>query len=140
VLHFTFSYAPSVTNLEGASTVYVFDARSGVWKQHEGTIQYTSPYSSLPITEYWRGYLEFSTPSDPISSFLNGVGYQWGYVFLPQSDSTVVSSYPNAVWDSTVGAWLVGFSIYFWDPTTETQGYSTGFPSPFTEPVPANGF
>lgn len=140
VLHTSITYSPSVTDLQGASTVYVFDASTGLWIQHEGTISYTSPYSGLPITEYWRGYLKFSdVPSE--LTFVHGVGYQWGYVFLPESDSaTVLATYPYATWDSTVGGWLLGFSIYLWDPTSFTQSYTTAFPSPFIEPVPANNF
>jgi len=138
VLHTSITYSPSVTDLSGASTVYVYDKASGLWIQHEGTISYTSPYSGLTITECWRGYLEFSgAPS--ATSFVHGVGYQWGYVFVAD-EATVIASYPNAIWDSRLGAWLVGFSIYLWDPTTFTQTYSTLFPSPFIEPVPANSY
>jgi hypothetical protein len=138
VLHTTLSYSPSVTDLEGASTVYVYDKTSGLWIQHEGTISYTSPYSGLTITEYWRGYLRFTdTPSD--TAFVHGVGYQWGYVY-GVDEVTVKASYPYAVWDETMGAWLVGFSIYLWDPTTYTQAYTIPFPSPFIEPVPASNY
>lgn len=138
VLHTTISYAPSVTNEEGTSMVYVYNKKSGLWIQHEGTISYTSPYSELTITEYWRGYLEFdSTPSE--DTFVHGVGYQWGYVY-DVDEETVMEKYPYAVWDETMGAWLVGFSIYLWDPVGYTQEYDIAFPDPFLEPVPANNY
>jgi len=138
VLNMSISYDPSVTNLQGASTVYVYDKGAGLWIQHEGTISYTSPYSGLPITEYWRGYLKFSgTPS--ATTFVHGVGYQWGYVYGVDG-ATVMSRYPYAVWDNVMQAWLVGFSIYLWDPIATTQSYTISFPSPFIEPVPADNY
>jgi len=138
VLHTSITYSPSVTDLQGASTVYVYDKKEGIWIQKEGTIKYTSPYSGLPITEYWRGYLKFNgAPS--ASTFVHGVGYQWGYVYLAQSEeATVKEKYPYAVWDETMRAWLVGFSIYLWD--TGTQSYTIAFPDPFIEPVPASNY
>jgi len=138
VLHMFITYAPSVTNLQGDSSNYVYNKKEGRWIQKEGTIQYTSPYSGLTITEYWRGYLEFAgTPS--ASSFAHGVGYQWGYVYLPQSDEAIVKAkYPYAIWDDVMQAWLVGFSIYLWD--TGTQSYVIPFPDPFIEPVPASNY
>jgi hypothetical protein len=139
VLHETFTYDPSVTDLRGASTVYVYSKAEGKWIQHEGTISYTSPYSQLPITEYWRGYLEFGdTPSK--ESFLHGVSYQWSYVY-GVDEATVKAKYPNAVWDYTKNAWLVGFSIYIYDSLTGLpQAYATPFPSPFIEPTPASNY
>lgn len=138
VLHTTISYAPSVTNEEGTSMVYVYNKKSGLWIQHEGTISYTSPYSELTITEYWRGYLEFhDAPSE--EAFEHGVGYQWGYVY-GVDEETVKAKYPHAVWDEIMGAWLVGFSVYLWDPVGPTQEYDIDFPEPFIEPVPANNY
>jgi len=141
VLHTSISYSPSVTDLQGASTVYVYNKQAGRWIQKEGTISYTSPYSGLTITEYWRGYLEFDgAPS--VSSFKHGVGYQWGYVYLPQSsEATVKGKYPYAIWDNVMQAWLVGFSIYLWDNATQSYDpTSVPFPSPFIEPVPASNY
>jgi len=141
VLNMSISYLPSVTNLQGASTIYV-KYNATVWIQHEGTISYTSPYSSLTITEYWRGYLSFSgVPS--ASTFVHGVGYQWGYVYGVDG-ATVLASYPYAVWDNVMQAWLVGFSIYLWDSGPQTYSvlppYYPPFPSPFIEPVPASNY
>jgi hypothetical protein len=57
-------------------------------------------------------------------------------LYLPE-DATLSGDYTAyAHWDEKVGAWLVGFSIYLWDPTP--QSYTTPFPDPFPEPVPAN--
>lgn len=135
-LHTTISYSPSVTNLTGASTVYVYNKASDLWIQHEGTISYTSPYSGLTITEYWRGYLNFSAKPSA-QTFKHGVGYQWGYVY-GEDEATVKAQYPYAIWDDTMDAWLVGLSIYVWDPVSVTQSYAIPFPDPFTEPVPAS--
>ena len=126
VLHMSISYSPSVTDLEGASTVYVYNGTA--WIQHEGTVSYTSPYSGFTITEYWRGYLAFGG-----SVFSHGVGYQWGYVY-GLDEATVKGYYTYAVWDDVMQAWLVGFSIYLWD--TGTQSYTIPFSVP--EPVPAS--
>lgn len=135
-LHTSISYSPGVTDLRGASHVYTYNKKSGKWIQHEGTIQYTSPYSGLPITEYWRGYLDFDgAPS--ATSFVHGVGYQWGYVYNVD-EASVLEKYPYAVWDSTMGAWLTGFSIYIWDKAN--QAYTIAFPGPFIEPVPASNY
>lgn len=137
VLHTGFEYSPSVTDLVGASTVYVFDKKSGLWILHEGTINYTSPYSGFTITEYWRGYIKFDRETKQL---LHGVGYQWGYVY-GLDEETVREKYPYAVWDETMGAWLAGFSIYIWDPEGFDQNtYNIPFPDPFIEPVPANNY
>jgi hypothetical protein len=138
VLHTSITYSPLVTDLQGASTVYVYNKQEGVWIQKEGTIKYTSPYSQLPITEYWRGYLKFQG-SPSASTFVHGVGYQWGYVY-GVDEATVQAKYPHAVWDDVMGAWLVGFSIYLWDQTDVTQSYDIQFPAPFIEPVPASSY
>lgn len=135
VLHTTITYSPPVENEEGTSTIYVYDKKSDLWIQHEGTISYTSPYSGLTITEYWRGYLEFDdVPGE--DTFEHGVGYQWGYVYGEDPRWY----YTHAIWDETMGAWLLGFSIYLWDPVDETQDYDIAFPDPFIEPVPASNY
>lgn len=139
VLHTTVSYSPVVSDLQGQSTVYTFDKDSGLWIEHEGTVSYSYEpyYGSYTATNYWRGYVQFDgTPSK--TSFFHGVGYQWVYIFAPQSDTGVTTLLPNAVWDNTVGAWLVGFSIYLWDPAP--QSYAIPFPNPFIEPVPASNY
>lgn len=132
VLHAVISYQPAVTEEEGTSMVYVYSKNEGVWILHEGTIKYTSPYSGLTITEYWRGYLEF----DEDTSFQHGVGYQWGFIYGEDPRWY----YTHAVWDETMGAWLLGFSIYMWDPVSETQNYDIPFPEPFIEPVPSSDY
>ena len=132
------------TEVYGASTVYVYDAKAGVWVQNEGTVVYISSQSPyLPVTLYRRGYLEFDgAPS--ADTFVHGVMYQWGFVY-GYDEATVKGTYTNAVWDSTMGAWLIGFAIYLWD--TASQTYDTvapyenpEFPSPFIEPVPASNY
>ena len=135
VLHTVISYQPGVSEEEGTSMVYVYDRNEECWILHEGTIQYVSPYSGLWITEFWKGYLEFSgTPSD--TTFEHGVGYQWGYSY----DDTAPDYYTWATWDETIGAWFLGFSIYLWD--TDTQTYdTTAVPFPgIIEPVPKSDY
>lgn len=154
VLHTAFTFSPIVTNVQGASTDYVYDKSSGKWIQHEGTITYnianyycsgSDAVCSGPYTTYWRGYLDFggNTPSD--ANFVHGVVYQWVYYYSPQSDTTVLANLPTAQWDSKLGAWLIGFSVYFYDKGTQTYDDTTpytnpAFPSPFIEPVPASNY
>jgi len=85
---------------------------------------------------YFRGYVKFTgTPSD--SNFVHGVAYQWAYLMAPQE---VIPALPYAQWDDTIGAWLVGFSIYLWDPVPPSTPYDVPFPDPFIEPVPASNY
>ena len=138
VLHTAWSYSPLVTDLEGESTVYTYDKKNDIWIEKEGTVSYKYEpyYGDYPIVNYFRGYLEFEgTPS--ADSFEHGVAYQWAYLLAPQE---VTPSLTYAVWDDTMDAWLVGFSIYLWDPTTTTQSHSMLFPDPFIEPVPASNY
>lgn len=136
-LNTTFVYALPVQPT-GASTVYVYDKASDLWIQHEGTMKYTLQTSGLPITEYWRGYLNFSgTPGT--ETFVHSVAYRWAYIY-GVTETTVKAWLPHAVWDTKMGAWLIEFDIYLWDPTTITQSYTTPFPSPFIEPVPASNY
>jgi len=141
-LHTTITFSPIVTNVQGASTNYVYDKSSGLWIQHEGTITYDIPnyYCSGsdavctgPYVTYWRGYLNFggNIPSD--ANFVHGVQYQWIYYYSSQDDATVQANLPNAVWDSKVGAWLIGFSVYLWDKTP--QNYNIAFPMSNLETV-----
>ena len=139
VLHTEITYLPYVSEEEGTSMVYVYDKKEDRWILHEGTIGYVSPYSGLWITEYWKGYLNFSgTPSD--ETFEHGVGYQWGYVFADEKPEY----YEHAIWDETIGGWLLGFSIYLWDPTDADQQTmyedNVPFPDPFIEPVPKSDY
>lgn len=128
----------------GNSTVYVYDAKAGVWIQKEGTLDYIS--SNTPyflITMYHRGYLKFNgAPSS--STFVHGVMYRWAYIYSVD-EATVKAAVPYAVWDSTMGAWLMAFAVLLWDKAPQT--YDTvapytkpAFPSPFIEPVPATNY
>jgi hypothetical protein len=138
VLHTAWSYSPVVTDLEGESTVYVCDKANKVWIEKEGTVSYKYEpyYGDYPIANYFRGYLEFQGPPSQ-DSFVHGVAYQWAYLLAPHE---VPPSLPYAEWDETMGAWLVGFSIYLWDPSTPSPPYDIEFPDPFLEPVPASDF
>ncbi len=138
VLHTSWSYSPVVTELTGASTVYVYNKKADLWIEREGqvTYKYVPGYGDYTIVNFFRGYLDFggNVPSD--NSFIHGVAYQWAYIYASEDDTGVKVKSPNAQWDSTVEAWLVGFSIYLWDPGTQT--YTTPFPDPMIQPVPAN--
>jgi hypothetical protein len=136
VLHSAYSYSPAVTDLEGESTVYVYDKGEELWIEKEGTVgyKYVPGYGDYMIANYWRGYLEFSgTPSS--GNFEHGVAYQWAYLLAPQNMS---SPLPYSIWCDTMDAWLVGFSIYLWDP--DAQSYDESFPDPFPAPVPASNY
>ena len=138
VLHTAWSYSPVVTDLEGESTVYTYDKKTDIWIEKEGRVSYKYEpyYGDYPIVNYFRGYVEFDgTPG--ADSFVHGVAYQWAYLLAPQE---VTPSLPYAIWDDRIDAWLVGFSIYLWDPTTTNQSYSMQFPDPFIEPVPASNY
>lgn len=143
-LHTAFTYDPPVSNVQGASTNYVYDKSSGLWIQHEGTISYNIPGyycddTSLavcngPYVNYWRGYLDFGENKPDAATFVHGVAYQWVYYYSSQDDSKVLANIPNAVWDQKMGAWLIGFSVYLWDKDTQQYGKLE------TVTVPANGW
>lgn len=136
VLHSAYVYSPLVDDLEGESTIYTYDKKEDLWIEKEGTVSYRYEplYGDYPIVNYWRGYLEFEgTPSE--ESFEHGVAYQWAYLAAPQGDDPPLA---HAIWDDTMDAWLVGFSIYLWDATA--QSYDIPFPDPFIKPVPASNY
>ncbi len=138
VLHTAWSYSPVVTDLTGESTVYTYDKKSDRWIEKEGTVsyRYVPGYGDYAIVNYFRGFLEFGgAPS--ADSLEHGVAYQWVYLLAPQA---VPPSLQYAIWDDTMDAWLIGFSIYLWDPTTTTQSYTMQFPDPFIKPGPASNY
>ena len=147
-LHSTITFSPIVTNVQGASTNYVYDKSSGLWIQHEGTISYnianyycrdSDAVCSGPYTTYWRGYLDFGGNTLSDAKFVHGVVYQWVYYYSPHSDTTVLANLPNAIWDSKVGAWLIGFSVYLYDKGTQSYGNIIGGSVPIdTVAVPAD--
>lgn len=106
-IHTEITYQPGVSEEEGTSMTWVYNKAEEVYILHEGTVKYLSPYSSLWITEYWKGYLSFDANGD----FEHGIAYQWGYHY--GDDPTWYYTY--AIWDETMEAWLLGFSIYIWD-------------------------
>jgi hypothetical protein len=142
VLHTEWSYSPLVTDLHGQSTVYVLDKATGLWIEHEGQVgyKYVDGYGDYPIVNFFRGYLDFGGNVPSTANFVHGVAYQWVYLHAPE-DAILTAPYTAyAQWDPRVGAWLVGFSIYLWDNTATVQTYTTTFPSPFIEPVPASNY
>ena len=139
VLHTSWSYSPLVSDLQGPSTVYVYDKKAQVWVENEGQVQYVyvPGYGVSPVVNFFRGYLDFGGNAPSTANFVHGVAYQWAYLYLPETATLSGSYTAYAQWDSKVGAWLVGFSIYLWDPTP--QAYTTAFPG-LIEPVPANNY
>ena len=103
---------------------------------------YVPGYGDYTVTNYWRGYLDFGEEAPSDDTFVHGVDYQWAYIFEPLSEEEDIEEVaPFAVWDSEVKAWLVGFSIYFYDAGIQT--YTTPFPTfpdDFPEPIPASNF
>jgi len=137
VLHSAYSYSPAVSDLEGESTVYTYNKKTELWIEKEGTVSYRYEpyYGDYPIANYWRGYLNFGGETPSAESFVHGVAYQWAYLLAPQEVTPLLE---YALWDETMDAWLVGFSIYLWD--SETQAYEVEFPEPFIKPVPASNY
>ena len=136
VIHTYYTYSPSVSDLEGEQTIYVYDKKSSHWIEREGIVsyKYLPYYGDYVVANYWRGYLDFDgVPSQ--TNFIHGVAYQWCYVYAPE-DAVLPITYP--VWDDIMGAWLVGYSIYLWDADTATQSYTMNFH--FVEPVPASNY
>jgi hypothetical protein len=139
-LHTSWSYSPLVTDLEGESTVYVYDKKAELWIEKEGTVSYVYEpgYGEYPAVNYFRGYLDFGGNEPSTTNFVKGVAYQWVYLYAPE-DAELEGTYTaNAVWDETMTAWLVGFSIYRWNPTPPASALD--FPDPFPEPVPASNY
>lgn len=126
VLHTTISYAPYVSNQQGGELTYTYDKSTDTWILHDGTVSYNyaPSYGSYTVTNYFRGYIQFSgTPS--ATNFKHGVLYQWVYIFAPETDTGVKAILPNAQWDSKVGAWLIGFSLYIDDSSLQTYSMSS---------------
>ena len=140
VLHTSISYSPLVEDLHGESTVYVYNKNAGVWVEKEGQVKYmyAAGYGDYQVVNFWRGYLDFGGEAPSTETLVHGVGYQWVYVLAPEDAVLTAPNTVNAWWDAKVGAWLVGFSIYLWDP--DHLQYDIPFPDPFVEPVPANNF
>ena len=147
VLHTTIFYSPAVTNLQGGSTVYTYNKASGKWINHEGTVSYNyqPDYGPYTATNYFRGYLDFGGKTPSTSNFVHAVLYQWVYIFAP-NDAATQTALTNlgltyAKWDPTLGAWLVGFSIYIDDPAVQSYTITSNpIPTPIPEPVPANNY
>ncbi len=138
VLHTSWSYSPDVTDLTGTSTVYVNDKKTGLWIEREGQVSYKYEplYGDYTIVNFFRGFLDFGELAPSDDSFEHGVAYQWVYIYAPEDDTGVTEILPHAQWDSKVGAWLVGFSVYLWDQ--DPPSYELDFPDPFPKPFPTN--
>ena len=136
VLHTYWTYQPYVDDERGAPTVYTYNNKEDLWIEKEGRVSYIyTPLYDYRAYNFFRGYLEFD--GDPNEeSFIHGVAYQWCYIYADEEDTGVTDILPYAQWDSTVEAWLVGFSVYLWD--TDAQSYNEAFPDPLPLPVPAN--
>jgi hypothetical protein len=137
-LHTSWSYSPVVVDLTGESTVYVYDKELEIWIEREGTVSYIYEpgYGTFPAVNYFRGYLDFDGEVPSTANFVGGVAYQWCYLFAPETAILEGSYTANAVWDETMGAWLVGFSVYRWTPIPPASYLD--WPDPFPTPVSAN--
>jgi hypothetical protein len=118
----------------------MYDKKSELWIEKEGQVHYRYPpgYGDHIVVNYFRGYLDFggNPPSD--ATFEHGAAYQWVYLLAPQNAELSGAYTANAVWDDSVNAWLVGFSIYLWDSGPQT--YSIPFPDPLIGPFPAKDY
>ena len=125
------------TNVAGNKLIFVNNNNGGVWVLMPNILNYVNS-GNFSITEYWRGFLKFSgTPTS--TSFKNGMLVQWDYVNAPQSASAAVQArYPDAAYDSSAGAWLIGFNIYLLNSTCDPNGCRQ--PSSYYNiPFPASG-
>ena len=140
VLHTEISYLPHVSEETGTSMHYVYNKKSGHWIMHEGRITYTSCYGQfLTITEYWKGYLDFGGEEPSSETFVQGVRYQWAYVYGYDEDNKP-TFYEHAVWDEKFGAWFLGFSIYVNRQTDDPYAVEVPFPDPFIDPIPKRDY
>jgi len=62
-----------------------------------------------------------------------------GYIFAPQIDTGVTALLSDAQWDATVGAWLIGFSLYIWDSALQSYTISS-IPFLSLEPFPVSNY
>jgi hypothetical protein len=140
VLHTEWSYSPLVTDLSGQSTVYTYDKKAGLWIEKEGIVKYNyvPGYGDYTVENRFRGYLDFGGNTPSTANFVHGIAYQWVYLSAPQNAILTGSYTGNAVWDSRVNKWLVGFSIYRWDPAAPATALT--FPVQFPEPIPADNY
>lgn len=131
------------TDIKRNSLVYAYDPNERKWIMQGGSIDYKARVRGevrQPVTDYWRGYLEFD--GEPTANtFKRGVGYRWSYIYLDgailDQKTNKPKGYPEARWDQTIGAWLVGFSLYRWDAGQQRYDW-VPFPDPF--PVPGSNY
>jgi len=119
---------------------YTYDSKANLWITHEDIVVDLRYYCGCFVTVCFRGYLNFSgEPS--AETFEHSVLYQWTYVDAPQSGQlpypygNVWSFWANTQWDSTVGAWLTQFTIYYNDKTETSYPNPIPLPSPLPEPI-----
>jgi hypothetical protein len=119
------------------NTPATFVYTSGQWVMQPNVAQFAS--NGLPMVQYAKANLNFGANVPTEGNFINGTFVQWVYVNLPSSDSAMVlQQYPDAVYDSNVNGWLVGFGIYL----MESKCYPSSCPIPssyFNTPFPSSG-
>ncbi len=128
-LHTEWTYQPYVEHERSEKTVYIYDRLTETWVEKAGQVKYvyTPLYGDYTVVNYFRGYLDFGGAAPGESTFVHGVAYQHIYIQRPQQDTGVTDILPYAQWDSSMNAWLVGYSIYYWD--VSTQLYNPPFPA-----------
>lgn len=136
-LHITTAITGARGEPKGEPSVCIFNKTIGLWIMHEGMVTYKYPprYGAYTVTNYFRGYFKFN--GDPsTTTFLHGVEYQWIYIFVPHDqEASVTAVLPHSRWDEVMQAWLVGFTVYIFDPSVPNPPYNVQFQ--FVEHVPA---
>jgi hypothetical protein len=135
----TLTFAPTVTDQipTVANLVYKFNSELNIWILPPTTLSYLySLYGPYRVTDIFTGYMAFSGAPSATGTYKEDVMYQWEYIFgVPQSGSKATAlllADPTAVWDSSVGAWQVGLSVYVDNVANTAVVTNNGATSPTT--------
>ncbi len=134
-------------NDQAGNNIITFEPNgsSGRWTMLPNKLSLTE--NGMPVSEYWRGNLTFSgTPS--MANFTGGMLVQWDYINASASNTMVTQYFPDAVYDQSMNAWLIGFNIYMIEnkampsnsfniqfPSNNGQLSGTAEPLPYSAPV-----
>ena len=115
VLSTSFEGYPS--NAIGNNVIIV--EKNGIWDMNPTIISYVGSNSNTYL-DYWTGAFSFNgAPSNDINS---GAFLRYTYLDLPQSYSAnVLVDYPNAIYDSNIGMWKIGESVYLFGSQANTN-------------------